>query len=357
MSEPLKIAIGVSGTVWDRHFADALEKKRADGYRLRYDRVNIDAGDWLERLRPYDAVIWKPPGMGVEDALHIKEKVYALDRLLKKIIVPNYDTIWHFESKVAQSYLLAVEGVPTPATTVTFDYRDALQLDRAAFPLVFKKGEGSSSRNVRMVKDRPAALRLMRRAFCRQMYREEWLRGGPWYARALRTMHTAWFWEYVWQRLRGKRSPGYLYWQEFMAGNSADLRITVIGDCYAYGFWRNNRPNDFRASGSHRIVYDRPVPEECVRFCMGLSRRLNFDSMGYDILFRDGGFVISEICYGYDGDVPYHAPGHYRLRGDGGLEFVPGHMRPQALWVDWALQRCEKRLAAAAAVQESGAGR
>lgn len=349
MSNPVRVAVGISGTKWDSHFAESLERKRTEGYPLEYACFNMDRHDWLDRLRAYDVIIWKPVNMGVEDALHVKEKIYIVDRFLKKLIVPNYDTIWHFESKVAQSYLLAIENVPTPATTVTFDYHEAEQLDQTSLPLVFKKGEGSSSRNVRLIRDRRTAMRQMRQAFCRQIYRAEWLKGGAWYARALRSLHTRWFWEYVSQRLRGKQSPGYLYWQEFLSENKADLRITVIGDCYAYGFWRNNRPNDFRASGSHRIVYDRPIPEECVRYCMELNRRLNFDSMGYDILFKDGRFVISELCYGYDGDVPYHAPGHYQLRSDGDLVFVPGHMRPQALWVDWAVQRWEKRSRACAA--------
>jgi hypothetical protein len=117
----------------------------------------------------------------------------------------------------------------------------------------------------------------------------------------------------------------------------------VIGDRYAYGFWRNNRPNDFRASGSGRIDYERAVPEECLRTCIEINRRLNFDSMAYDVLFKNGKMVIGEICYGYNDDAPYNASGHYELRSDGELAFVPGHVWPETLWVAWALQRWENR--------------
>jgi hypothetical protein len=88
------------------------------------------------------------------------------------------------------------------------------------------------------------------------------------------------------------------------------LRIAVIGDRYAMGFWRNNRPNDFRASGSGRIDYDRTVPEELVRYCLSLNKRFDFDSMAYDIIFRGNQFVITEMSYTYVDSLLYKAAGH-----------------------------------------------
>jgi glutathione synthase/RimK-type ligase-like ATP-grasp enzyme len=270
--------------------------------------------------------------------------VYILDRHLGKVVVPNYDTIWHFDSKVPQSYLFAIENVPTPATTVTFDCHDAeTKLAEAKFPLVFKTSQGWGSHNVRLVTNQRAANRLLAKAFCSQIYDDARSQGQSWHQMAARAFWKRSLWEYLWHRLRKTESVGYLYWQEFVEGNSADLRIAVIGDRYAYGFWRNNRPNDFRASGSGRLDFDRPIPEECVRACMAISRRLKFDSMAYDILFKEGQFVVGEISYGYLDSAPYRTSGHYELRADGGLDFVPGHVWPQALWVAWALERWEKR--------------
>ncbi|MCE5267802.1 MAG: hypothetical protein LLG00_07940 [Planctomycetaceae bacterium] len=342
---PIRIALGVSDeNVWNDRFAAALDEKRSAGYPLNYDRVNLNRRDWLERLTPYDAVIWKPYGMGVQQSILVKEKVYVLEKHLHKLVIPNVESTWHFESKVAQSYLFSIEGVPTPATTATFDYDEALEeLRRATFPLVFKRGEGAGSGNVWLVKSRRTAEQLWAKAFCSQIYRDMTSRGHGRFSIAARSLCKRWFWEYFRQHFRRGDSPGYLYWQEFVANNSADLRIAVIGDRYAYGFWRNNRPDDFRASGSGRIDFERPIPEECVRFCMGISRRLNFDSMAYDLLFKDGKFVIGEISYGYVDSVPYRAAGHYELRPDETIEFVPGHVWPETLWVEWALQRWEGR--------------
>jgi hypothetical protein len=145
-----------------------------------------------------------------------------------------------------------------------------------------------------------------------------------------------WLWKKIVQRLRGYESQaerhGIIYWQKFIPGNSADLRITVIGDCYAYGAWRNNRPNDFRASGSGRGDFVKDVPQE-------INRRLNFDSMAYDILFDQDRFYITEMSYAYVDSFLYNCRGYYKVNDDGSLRFVEGHVWPQDLWIEWALNR------------------
>jgi glutathione synthase/RimK-type ligase-like ATP-grasp enzyme len=132
---------------------------------------------------------------------------------------------------------------------------------------------------------------------------------------------------------------GVAYWQEFVAKNRGDLRITVIGDRDAFGFWRRNRPGDFRASGSGLLDYDTPVPEEAVRLCLRLSRQFGFDSMAYDILFREGQPLVIEMSYGYIDSAVFNAPGHFRLDDQDELTYLEGHVMPQTLWVDWALRK------------------
>ena len=87
--------------------------------------MQLEGCDWINVVRPYDLVIWKPDHMGPLGSAHLKERIYFLEKYLGKLVVPNFNTAWHFESKVAQSYLLALAGAATPATTATFDYRDA----------------------------------------------------------------------------------------------------------------------------------------------------------------------------------------------------------------------------------------
>jgi glutathione synthase/RimK-type ligase-like ATP-grasp enzyme len=341
--KPLRIAIGADDSQWCQRFAAALDEKRQSGLPLQYEIIDLMRHDWLQAVAPYDVVLWKPVTMGVEGAAHFKEKIYVLERQLGKLVIPNYNTIWHFESKVAQSYLFEIEHIPTPATSVSFSHEDAAEQVRSAqMPLVFKQSQGAGSKNVRLVHSTREAMRWLRQAFCGEIYRGQRVAGHSRWQTAWRNLSSRWFWELLGQRWRGVEPSGYVYWQEFVPANDADLRITVIGDRYGYGFWRHNRPNDFRASGSGRLDFQLPIPEEPLRYCLELSRRLDFDSMAYDILFKGSQFVINEISYGYLDSAPYRTAGYYELDDQGELSFRDGHMWPQTLWVEWLLRRAKK---------------
>ena len=81
----------------------------------------------------------------------------------------------------------------------------------------------------------------------------------------------------------------------------------------AYAFWRDNRPGDFRASGSHLIDYEADVPEAVVRQCIEWSTCMGFDSMAYDIVFADDTPLVLEISYDYVASALASAPCHWTL--------------------------------------------
>jgi glutathione synthase/RimK-type ligase-like ATP-grasp enzyme len=341
VTESISIAVGVTRDSWDERFASAIEENIARGEPLRYEFVDLERHDWIARVEPFQVVLWKPGYMGTL-ASHLREKIYFLEKHLGKLVFPNYETVWHFESKVAQSYLFSHAGVRTPDTVATFDHRDAQeQLDCAKFPLVFKLSGGAASRNVRLIRTPREAAARLRDAFCGKLYREATGPGGLRGLRRLRLVAQRWFWDFLRHYLTGKEPPGCLYWQEYLPDNEADLRITVIGDCYAYGFWRKNRPGDFRASGSGRLDFQSAVPEAPLHYCLELNRRFRFDSMAYDILFKKNEFVVSEMSYGYLDSAPYRTAGYYERREDGTIEFVPGHVWPQSLWATWAIRKAK----------------
>jgi glutathione synthase/RimK-type ligase-like ATP-grasp enzyme len=340
----IRVAVGIDIERWHKRFVLALQAKLAQGYALEYELVNLERHDWIELVKPFDVVIWKPLYMGVRSASFFKEKVYIIENHLGKLMVPNFRSIWHFESKVAQSYVFSHYGIKSPRTAVSFDYQDArAQLADLGLPLVFKKSFGAASQNVRLISDRQVAHELVSTLFSQQLWDATKLHHKDVRLGILTSVFFKWFWAKVWQKLSGDERIGYAYFQEFIPENSADLRITVIGDRFAYGFWRNNRPNDFRASGSGRIDYQRSIPELPLRYCLGLNKRLGFDSMAYDILFIPDSFVITEMSFGYLDTAIYNASGHYELKG-GNLDYVEGHVWPQDLWVEWALSRADSEL-------------
>jgi glutathione synthase/RimK-type ligase-like ATP-grasp enzyme len=342
MSRALRILVGTDMCGHYRLFADALAKKAQSGFPLEFKVANIARHDWLSTIEPFDVVMWHPNWMMPKASSRLRERVYFMEKYLRKTVVPNFNSVWHFESKVAESYLFATYGVHTPPTVASFDYTDAFdQIDRAAFPLVHKLPYGSGSENVRMVKTRREARRIVTKAFCHEMWVDAKAKFGSRWRAVLHGVGSMWFWYKIFQRITREEARGAVYWQEFVPGNTRDLRITVIGDRYAYGFWRNNRPHDFRASGSGLIDYQSAVPEETLRYCLDLNRRVGFDSMAYDILFTSNGFVITEMSFGYDARAMYNTPGHYERNENGTLSFVPGYVWAQDLWVEWAIHRAQ----------------
>jgi glutathione synthase/RimK-type ligase-like ATP-grasp enzyme len=317
-SKRIALCEGIEGVSWTDHMASEIDAQRSSfPFPMDWERVDINAHGWIEKLKPFDAVLWPPGCMGIKPSSHLKEKIFFLQYHMKKLVMPNFETVWHFESKVAQSFLFEWYGIPAPRTVVTSRLSDAYRLlSSEKCPLVFKTSSDAASRGVRLVRRRPVAFVL-----------------------ACRSLYTGFWWKVARHLLRLDYRDNVSYWQAFIPKNDRDLRITAIGTKYAFGFWRENRPRDFRASGSGRINYRRPIPRDALTFCLETNRELDFDSMAYDILFQDGRFLITEISYTYMDDAIHNAPGYYEYLDNSEFIFREGHTWPQHLWVKWFVQR------------------
>ena len=330
----VRIAVCLNESNWHIGFIEALQKF-ADQDNYEFELVEIDSHDWIERLEKFDAVIWKPSYMGSEACGYLKEKIYFIETFLNKIVIPNFATIWHFESKAAQSYLFNYFKIQTPLTCATFDLNNALeQIENYSFPIVMKQTYGAGSVNVRLAKNKPSARKILKMSFSRQLIKgcKKLEKFYPW--------NLPYILKYFFDIKYLNNNQHCGYWQEFIPKNSRDLRVTVIGQRYVFGFWRNNRPNDFRASGGGNIDYESPIPMDALRYCLEINRKLNFDSMAYDLVFAENGdFKVIEMSYGYIDTAIHKTPGHYKLTDDDQLEFRAGHTWPQELWALWLLER------------------
>lgn len=341
--EIISIAIGIDSLGWWKKFAEALEAKQQNGFPIDYKIINVEADSWIDDIKPFDVLIWKPAYLGSEIVGYFKEKIYFIQNVLKKTVIPNYDSIWHYDSKIAQSYLFRHFGIPSPKTVVSFDLSDARELiTKAEMPVVYKKSWGAASKNVELIKTKTDGMNLVSRLFFQSEWENIKKDKNKYSFHLLMNLQYPWFWHKVIEKFsNGQKLSdrfGVIYWQEFIKDNSADLRITVIGNKYAYGFWRNNRINDFRASGSGKLDYDKVIPSNLILECVSISKLLNFDSMAYDILFKNGEFVINEISYAYVDTACFNANGYYVVEDDK-IEFISIHTWPQHLWVEWVFER------------------
>lgn len=291
---------------WSERFEEILKVKQ-----FNYGIVYMDRSDWIDEIKKYDVLIWKPKFMGPDSSTHFREKIYFIQNILNKRIYPNYETTWHFDSKIAQDYIFSIQNIKTPKTFISFDYNEIFdELKSTDYPVIMKKSNGAGSTGVKMVNNERELKKIVNRNFIGK-----------------KILNKVFNCEY-------DKFP-YLYIQQFLKGNTGDLRITVIGDKYVTGFWRLNRPNDFRASGSGNIDYEKPLPKNIIEYCVNISKKNNFDSMAYDILFNGDEFVIVEMSYGYVDKAVFDSKGYYTINKFGKVdEYITGNIYPQELWVN-----------------------
>lgn len=317
-------------------WAAALERA---GCTVRW--VDVRRADTIEQLRGCDGFMWRH-GHLPEHRQIARRLLPVIERELGLAVYPDQKTCWHYDDKVAQAYLFAALGIPTPRTWVWFDRDGALAWSRAvSYPMVIKLWAGAASDNVRLVRDPIEAERWIHSLFGPGVHG---LKDGPppaWPLSLVRLRYAL--------RLarRGYPPPAqppgrwwelhkdYVLFQEFLPNNDYDTRVTVIGD-RAFGFRRMNREADFRASGSGRIDYDPSgVAPAFVRLAFDAANKLRAQSCAIDGLWRGSEPVVGEVSYTYVSWAVQQCPGHW----DRELNWHEGHMWPEEAQVEDFLAR------------------
>ena len=86
-------------------------------------------------------------------------------------------------------------------------------------------------------------------------------------------------------RISGKER-GYVYFQDFIPDNDHDIRVVVIGD-KAFAIKRMVRENDFRASGSGSILYEKHhFDESIIKLSFDLAEKLKTQCVALILCFK-----------------------------------------------------------------------
>ncbi len=303
---------------------------------ISFKIVDCYANNIIKDLEGCRALLWHWQHYVPKDVLVAKQIIFAVETMGVKVF-PNIQTCWHFDDKIAQKYLLEAVNAPLVPTFVFYDVAEALRwIETAQFPKVFKLRRGAGSVNVSLIKNRYQAKRFAKKAFksgfkvtrkpfydANKQIRNMILRDG--FFPTLRKIPNAI------QRLNRVnkvlgRESGYFYIQEFIPDNNYDTRITVIGQ-RAFGFTRNVRPNDFRASGSGSIDYSlKRIEPRCIEIAFETTKSIGAQSLCFDFLrCSDGTPRITEISYAFAAWAVYDCPGFW----DQNLVWHEGHIHPE----------------------------
>lgn len=313
----MKIAIHhTPGTFSDRWISYCEEKG------IPYKIVNAYSSDIVQQMEDCDAFMWHHHHANYKDALFAKQLLYSLQITGKKVF-PDFNTGWHFDDKVGQKYLLEAIGAPVVPSYVFYSKEEALDwIEKTSFPKVFKLRGGAGASNVKLARTKNDARKFVNRAFGkgfaqfgRMTYLKErykkWRNGKDSFIGVCKG-----FYRLIVPTEFSKmhsREKGYAYFQDFIADNKFDIRIVVIGNNKAFGLKRMVRKDDFRASGSGSIIYDKSgIDERCVKISLDVAKNLKTQSLALDFVFdMDNNPLIVEISYGYSIKAYYKCEGYW----------------------------------------------
>ena len=313
------VKIGIHHTKGFNFYSDSWIAY-CDSKDIEYKLVDCYRSDIIEQLADCDALMWHFNHKSAKASKFAKELLYAVQVSGKKVF-PDFKTVWHFDDKLGQKYLLEAAGIPHPRAHAFFSKKEALKWAAGTtYPKVFKLRKGSSSDNVKLVKSQRHAARLIRKSFGRgfkqyvawsslkervRKYRAGRKSGWEVIKGILRL-----FWTTEYARVTG-REKGYVYFQDFIPDNKFDIRVFVVGD-KAYANLRMVRKNDFRASGSGEEQLEKElISDEVLKLAFEITELLQAQCLVFDfVLLKDKPLVV-EISYGTTVGRYHTYPGYF----------------------------------------------
>lgn len=306
---------------------------------IDYKIVDCYSSDIINQMEDCDALMWHFHQSNPRDTLIAKQLIYSLQTAGKKVF-PDFHTAWHFDDKLGQKYLLESIGAPMAPSYIFFNKQTALQwIEKTDFPKVFKLRKGSGSAHVKLVKSKSKAKKLVKTAFSKGFSQYDKVANlqDRWYK--YRKGKTG-FWQVVKGILRFGRTTrfartmgnekGYIYFQDFIEGNEYDIRVIVIAG-KAFAIKRLVRENDFRASGSGHVLYEKyHFDEDTIRLSFEIAEKVRSQCLAIDYVFQKGKPLILELSYGFAEEVYYPCVGYWTSD----LSWNPGAFDAQGWMVE-----------------------
>ena len=310
-----------------------------DDNQIPYKLVDCYRSDIIKQLQDCNFLMWHFSQNDPKAILFAKQLLFSIEATGRKVF-PNFNTVWHFDDKVGQKYLLEASEAPLVNTSIFYSRDEALHWARNAdYPKVFKLRNGAGSQNVRMVKNRVEAYGLIRKAFGKGFkaydplgsLNERWrkFKLGNTDFRDLLEGIARFIIPPPYARIRG-RECGYIYFQDFIPDNDHDIRIVILED-KAFAIKRMVRKKDFRASGSGDILYDPDlIAIDLISLSFKLAEKLRSQCIAFDYLRKGTEPVLIEISYGFITEVYTPCPGYW----DKELIWYKGQFNPYGWMVE-----------------------
>lgn len=309
-------------TTWDKVWIDYCREKKLD-----YEVVDCFSNDILEKLDKFDVLLWHFNHYSVQEMEFARIILKSAQELGLRVF-PDHNTNWHFDNKIAQTYLLQTINAPIPQSWTFYTLSSSLDFfERSCnFPIVAKLKTGSGSNNVRLLTDKNDAIKYAKKMFGKGFNpTPSLLFKAKSNARTSRNLKTLLdrvkripdFIESTRKAEQFGNEKGYVSLQEYIPNKGFDLKVVVVNGKLSF-LARNVRKGDFRASGGGSISYDKSLMTNQIRdIAFQISDQLGFQCMGYDFVIdsRTNSPKIIEISYGFSHQAQMDLGGYWNRDG------------------------------------------
>ncbi|MBN1971472.1 MAG: hypothetical protein JW870_19060 [Candidatus Delongbacteria bacterium] len=324
----MKIAIHPRAGSYSDHWINWCEKNK-----INWKSVDCFNTEIIQNISDCDALMWHYSQNNPKAILFAKQLLLSVEASGRKVF-PNSNTVWHFDDKVGQKYLLEAINAPLVATWIFYEKKEALfWAEETEFPKIFKLRSGAGSQNVRLINTRKDAYKIIDKAFglgfpsydpigsLKERWRLFYLNKTPFIDLLEGVFRFIVPPPYV--RIRGNEK-GYVYFQEFIPENDHDIRIVIIEN-KAFAIKRMVRENDFRASGSGSVLYDRHLfNEDIIKLSFDIAHKLGSQCLAMDYVYHKNNPFLLEISYGSVPKSYNNCPGYW----DKELKWHEGQFNP-----------------------------
>lgn len=135
---------------------------------VEYKIIDIISDNWKENIlkSDCDGFLIKPPGRKFIWKQMFDEKLFFINKIMKKPIYPNYEEIFLYENKRVMSYWLNVHNISHPETHVFFNKTEAKNfLKKANYPILFKPNLASAGIGIKQINNYHQGIKIVNKIF------------------------------------------------------------------------------------------------------------------------------------------------------------------------------------------------
>ncbi|MBS3798482.1 hypothetical protein [Pseudoalteromonas sp. BDTF-M6] len=289
------------------------------------DYVEIDfmSPSWKDSCTDdIDGYLVRPPCSYQEHKNIFDERVFFLNKHLKRPIYPSFSELYIYENKRNMHLFLEGYDIQHPKTKVFMDKENALKsIKNSEFPMVSKSNIGAGGSSIQIIRNEKQYKKLIFRVFGK-FHPELALGWAPF--RKTKGIPLPRF---------GRAQKHYLIMQEYL-DIKWEWRMIRIGNSYM-GHQKLLGTNGL-ASGSELVGWEEP-PEELLWLLHNTTEKMGMRCMALDVFeTRDGQYYVNEMQAIIGAYRPYQmkidgVPGKFNLK-NGQFLFEEGQHCKNSCW-------------------------